>query len=202
MTTTPAFPALPAHCRADFAVGAGFPSPRLWLSDTEQYLHEDFFVEALRQYVSAIAQRCQHDSPAEYEDFINDLTEVDGGDAPTFNDVRFAYLLHSYADYMPSPECEYLDADLDGCQVWLSPTGAVVIDLVTTLALTELAPDADQCTVMRALRVGEHAFGSNLIGVRHIVLDAAHESSLYRPNGGGEPLLTSALNSSAWGVEA
>lgn len=191
MTATPAFPTARF---ADFSMGAGLPSRRLWLTHAEQYLHEDLFVHALRQYVDAIAGRCQHDSPTEYEDFINDLTEVDAGEAPTFDDVRFAYLLHSYADYLPSSDCELVDADIDGCQVWRSPDGAVVIDIVTTLNLTELSPADDQQAVLRSLREGDRAFGSSLVGVRLIVLDAPHESSLYRPNGGGEPLLTSALN--------
>lgn len=184
----------PSTRTTDFSMGAGLPSHRLWLTHAEQHLNEDLFVNALRQYVDAIAFQCLNDSPAEYEDFINDLTEVSAADAPTRNDVRFAHLLHCYADYMPSPDCELLDANIEGCQVWLSPTGTVVIDLVTTLALTELSPFDDQEVVMRALREGQHAFGSMLVGVRHLVLDAPHESSVYRPNGGGEPFLTSALN--------
>ena len=180
ITTTP-----PSTRPNHFSMGAGLPSSRLWLASAEQYLHEDLFVNALRQYVDAIARQCLHDSPSEYEDFINDLTEVSAADAPTRNDARFAHLLHCFADYLPSPDCELLDSDIEGCQVWLSPTGAVVIDLVTTLALTELSPFDDQEVVMRALREGQHAFGSTLVGVRHIVLDAPHESSLYRPNGGG-----------------
>ena len=192
---------LPSTRFTEFAVGAGLPSHRLWHPHAEQYLHEDHFVDALRKYVDAIALQCLQDSPGEYEDFINDLTEVSADDAPTRNDVRFAHLLHSYADYLPSPNCELLDVDIEGCQVWLSPLGAIVIDLVTTLALTELSPFDDQNVVMRALREGTNAFGSALVGVRHIVLDAPHESSLYRPNGGGEPFLTSSLNSVTNGGE-
>lgn len=178
----------------DFAVGIGRASHLQSTTRTAQYLDEHALVEGLRDYIALIAEQCLHDSPTEYEDFVADLTEADSLDAPSSRNARFTYLLHAYADYMPSPDCEYLDSGIAGCHTWISPDGGVLIDIVTTLALGELSPDDDQALVMRALHTAHRAFGNSIIGARMIVLDAPYESSFFNPRGGGMPLLASDLN--------
>ena len=66
-----------------FAVGAGRPSRIRTMTLAEHLDRETLLVETLRAYTVETARHCQHDTPAEYADFVNDLTEVEHGDAPT-----------------------------------------------------------------------------------------------------------------------
>lgn len=171
----------------DFGFGAGRPSIDAHWSPDDRLCEEDFLVDGLRGYISAIASQCHRATPVEYEDFIADLTEVSADDAPTRRSARFTYLLHAYADAIPTPDCDYLPLSATGYQGWVSPTGRVVFDIVTTLAWTELAPADDQVLVAAALRAGAD-FGHHFAGVRLVVLDAPFESSFYYPNNAREPL--------------
>jgi hypothetical protein len=193
--TTYATP-MPAHHRdahsdpndlTDFGFGAGLPSINVYWSPDDRLCEEDFLVDGLRGYLSAIASQCHRATPVEYEDFIADLTEVDSGDAPTRRSVRFTHLLHTYADYIPAPDCDYLDLSAPGYHGWVSSIGRVVFDIVTTLTWTELAAADDESLVRTALRAGAD-FGYHFAGVRLIVLDAPFESSFYYPNDAGQPL--------------
>lgn len=184
--TTPEF--------ADFALGAGVPSRHQWTPQHVRTTDEDLLVTALREYAQAIARRCLHDQPAEYEDYIADLTEVDPGDAPTARNARFTYLLHSYADYMPSPDCEFKWLG-EEYHAWQSPDCTVIVDVVTTLAWKELAGGEDEYKVFEASQAARLSFGNDLFaGVRYIVLDAPFESTWYPAQGEPQQYLTSDLN--------
>lgn len=170
------------------------PSRTNFLSRDTLYLEEAHLVHAVRQYTKALAKNCQYDNPIQFRDSIARLLRANHGDGPRAWDVRPAYLLHAYADYVPSVDCRFTDSDLKDCHAWRTPTDGVVVDVVTTLALTELAPEDDQVLVRRTLSAASVAHGANLVGVRLIVLDAPHESTFYDPNGSDEPLLTSPLD--------
>ena len=171
----------------DFGFGFGLPNIDTHWSSADRLCEEDFLIEGLRGYLSAIASQCHRATPVEYEDFIADLTDIGLDDAPTRRSARFTHLLHTYADYIPAPDCDYLDLPDTGYHGWVSPTGRVVFDIVTTLTWTELASDDDQCLVRSALHHGTD-FADHFAGVRLIVLDAPHESSFYRATVAGGPL--------------
>lgn len=175
----------------EFAASAGRPSHYRFMSHADRYVEEDFFVVALRGYARALAQQCHADDPGEYGDFVADLTEVQPGDAPTLRDVRLAYLLHSYAEYIPSPDCEFMWLG-EEYHAWQSPDSTVVVDVVTTLEWKELAHGEDEYKVFEASQQARLSFGNDLfVGVRHIVLDSPHESTWYPADGEPQPLLTS-----------
>lgn len=182
----------------DFAPGSGRPSHLQFMTHDEQYRAETRLVTALRQHTRTLAQECLHHTASEYADCVIDLTDEDDltnrTDAPTFHAPRFVYLLHAYANYMPSPDCYYLDVRLPNAHAWLAPDGNVVIDIITTLAMTELSPDEDQILVIDTVLAAHELFGHALTGIRLIVLDAPYESSFYNDQGVGEPLLTCPLN--------
>jgi hypothetical protein len=179
---------------ANFRIGAGRPSTARTLSRTEHLDFETALVETLRAYTNGLARDCQSDTPPEYAAFVNDLIEVDPDEAPTAWSARLACLLHIYADYMPSTECQYLDFSPSEYHGWQSPDGLVVIDVVTTLMLTELNPDGDLARVEMNARNAMALWGSLFAGVRYIVLDAPYESTWYPATGLPVPLHMSDIN--------
>lgn len=174
-----------------FAVGAGRPSRIRTMTLAEHLDSETLLVETLRAYTVETARHCQHDTPPEYADFVDDLTEVEHGDALTSGLARMACLLFIYADYIPSPDCDFIDLADGEYHGWQAPDGRVVIDLVTTLTMTELALDQDTCSVAEATMTGRVRFGNLFAGVRLIVLDAPYESTWHPAVGHPQPLLTS-----------
>lgn len=177
-----------------FAVGAGRPSHIRAMTLEEHLDREALLVETLRAYAAETARHCQHDTPAEYADFVNDLTEVDHGDAPTTWNARLACLLFVYADYIPSPDCDFIDLNSSDYHGWRAADGRVVIDVVTTLTMTELALDHDTCTVAEASVTGHVHFDSLFAGVRLVVLDAPYESTWHPADGQPQPLLTAEIS--------
>lgn len=176
-----------------FAVGAGRPSRIRTMTLAEHLDRETLLVETLRAYAVETARHCQHDTSAEYTDFVNDLTEVEHGDAPTSWNARLACLLFVYADYIPSPDCGFIDLSSSDYHGWRAADGRVVIDVVTTLTMTELALGQDACIVVEASMTGRVRFGSLFAGVRLIVLDAPYESTWHPAEGHPQPLLTSEI---------
>jgi hypothetical protein len=178
---------------------AGMPSRRRHTSADDAVLAELTLVDAVRDTLVAVATRCHQDSPIGYEDFIAEIREAHPGDAPSRADARLTWLLHTYADYLPAPACIFIGGHHDGVDdgpllAWSAPTLGVVIDVVTTQALLEATPVEESALVSQASLFGAAIYGDDLVGVRHLVLDAPYESSWHPYLLDPEPLLASALN--------
>ena len=170
----------------DFAFGTGSPSIDAHWSHDDRLCEEDFFIDGLRGYISALASRCHRATPSEYTAIVADLTGGDNEEPLARRSARLTHLLHGYATYIPAPGCGFLDLGPVGYHGWVSPDRRVVFDIVTTLTWTELTPADDQGLVRSALRDGTE-FGHHFAGVRLVVLDAQFESSFYYPTVTGEP---------------
>ncbi len=171
-----------------FRFAAGAPSLSRVYSRSELLGFEEMLVAALRGYTTAVARRCHRTSPFVYADRVAQLTKPDGSDSPNVWSSRLQTLLHVYADYVPSNECEFVDSFSEEYQCWENADGDVVIDVVTTLTMTELAPGESEHKVHDATRKGSLCFGDQFLGVRHIVLDAPYEGSWCPASGDPQPL--------------
>ncbi|MDP3950818.1 hypothetical protein [Microbacterium sp.] len=185
---------LSAPSFADFQMGAGRPSRARILSQAEHLDNETSLVETLRFYTNGLARHCQNDTPSEYAAFVNDLIEVDPDDAPSAATARLVSLLHIYADYMPSVECDYIDYSPWQYHGWQSPAGFVVVDVVTTLTMSELNPGGDLHRVESDALAATSFWGDRFAGVRYIVLDAPYESTWYPSSGLPMPLQFADIN--------
>ena len=80
---------------------------------------------------------------------------------------------------------------------WEDAQGRVVVDVLTTLTMTELAPGESEHQVHAVSRATRHLFGDRFFGVRHIVLDAPYEGSWCPADGDPQPLFLCDLNDAA-----
>lgn len=179
-----------------FRFAAGAPSLNRVYSRSELLGFEEMLVAALRGYTTAVARRCHRASPFAYADWVAAVTRPEPNDSPTSWACRLATLLHLYADYVPSAECEFVDSFSEEYQCWRNADGEVVIDVVTTLTMTELAPGESEHKVHDASRKGNLCFGDQFLGVRHIVLDAPYEGTWCPAGGDPQPLLACDLGGS------
>ena len=102
--------------------------------------------------------------------------------------ARLIVLTNLYADYLPSNRWRHLDLDATDCHGWVAPDGGLVVDVVTTIRMTELDEAADQYTLFDATRRANQNSALTLGGLRHIVLDAPHESTWRPAHGEPQPL--------------
>lgn len=154
-----------ASISTDFSIGGGRPSRIRTHSRADLRDIETALVETLGHYTVALAAHCQHHDPTEFAYFIQDLFDVNPADAPPGWSTRIAGLLHSYADYMPSGECEFIDLGTLDFHAWAAPDGLIVVDVVTTLAMTELDPAGEAHKVANIKRSFGCALGGTFAGV-------------------------------------
>lgn len=177
-----------------FSFGSGLPSTERLMTFDQRLEQEVDLVHTLRVYAADTAGHCHRATSDAYNAHVNDLASTHAEDSPSPRYARLASMLFVYADYIPAAECRF-DAYADGeFHGWLAQDGRVVLDVLTTLGMTELAPLQDAATVEIASVAGRLRHGSAFAGVRHIVLDAPYESTWYPADGQPQPLLTSEVN--------
>ncbi len=180
-----------------FRFGAGLPSLNRLYSRDEVLGFEELLITALRGYTTAAARRCHRVDPFAYANWVQAVTRPEADDSPTSWACRLPTLLHLYADYVPSPECDFVEFGTGDTPCWIDAHGQMVLDVVTTLTMTELDPGESEHQAYMAARDAQQHLGHRFLGVRILVLDAPYESTWCPVEGDKQPLQTCDLSESA-----